>query len=118
MADNDLLKQADAWFAGIGGPVGLFALLMQLRKGNADQEKDLRTGLADRVTALEGKVDHLEARLEEVGRERDFMRYQRDSARTQRNRAWDRVNAFEAQAGVPVSVWPPDAPDPPIGGTT
>ena len=116
MADTDLLKQAGAWFSGLGGTVGLVTLLIQLRKGNAEQERDLRTGLADRVTELVARVDHLEKRMDEVSRERDFMRYQRDSARTQRNRAWDRVNAFEQQANVPLSQWPTDPPDP--GGST
>lgn len=115
MADFDLIKTASALFGGTASITGLIALLIQLRKGKSEVEKDLRTGLADRVSALEAKVDHLEQRLEDVTRERDYMRYQRDNARTQRNRAWDRINAFEGQANVPLSVWPPDPPEP--GGT-
>ena len=107
----DPLMKALGYAGGGSVLVALGALVRGYLNGSETQYKDLRTGLADRVAALEAKVDHLEQRLEEVGRERDFVRYQRDSARTQRNRAWDRINAFEVQANVPVSQWPTDPPE-------
>lgn len=101
---------------GITGPASIGvvagAVIRGLLDGSAAQTKELRSAMTDQNTRLHLDNDRLDGMTENLKRERDILRYQRDSARTQRNRAWDRINSFEVQAGVPPSVWPPDSPEP------
>ncbi len=108
----------DALKIGGGTVVGgvLAAFIKNFFTSAGAQEKELRSGLSERVAALETKVNQLEARLDTVSRERDSMRYQRDMARIQRDTARARITTYEARLSEAPTVWPVDPPDPP-GGT-
>ncbi|GGR18988.1 hypothetical protein [Deinococcus ruber] len=102
-----------------GGGLVLGGILTAFAKnfftGAGAQEKELRSGLSERVAALEMKVEHLETRLDLTSRERDSMRFQRDMARIQRDTHRAEINAYQKQLGEPVTVWPADPPDTPGG---
>jgi hypothetical protein len=100
---------------GITGPAALGTILGAIIKSLLDGKKprtEANNNAQDaRSDRAELKNDKQEGQIEQLKASRDELRYSRDTARTQRNRAWDRINAFEVQAGVPPSVWPADEPD-------
>jgi len=71
--------------------------------GAGVQEKDLRSGLSERVAALEEKVEHLEKNINDRTRERDAWRWLALEARLY-------GNTLAAKHGEAMPTWPPDPP--------
>lgn len=107
-AATDAVVKALGYAGGGTTLVLLGAFVRGILSGNVQQEKDLRDGLAERVSKLELKVEQLETKLDTTTRERDQMRYQRDRARIERDSARSRISGYEVRLAEPVTVWPPD----------
>lgn len=79
------------------------AFIKNFFTGAGIQEKELRSGLSERVATLEGKVEYLEKSVDARTRERDAWRWLAFEARLY-------GNTLAIKHGEPPMTWPTDPP--------